>query len=68
MFFFIGISASIGVICSYSPSVGLILLICWFGCIGCLPILGTNGENDGGDCAYVGGGDSGGGCGGGDGG
>ena len=42
MFFFIGISASIGVICSYSPSVGLILLICWFGCIGCLPILGTN--------------------------
>ena len=31
-------------------------------------ILGTNGDSDGGDCAYGGGGDSGGGCGGGDGG
>jgi len=61
MFLYIGISASIGVICGYSPSVGLILLICWFGCIGCLPvILGTNCDSDGGDCAYGGGGDSGG--------
>lgn len=39
MFLFIGISASIGVIGGYSPSVAIILLICWVGFIICLPVI-----------------------------
>ena len=39
MFLFIGISASIGVIGGYSPSVAIILLICWVGFIICLPAI-----------------------------